>query len=206
MIRVKICGITNVADARQALESGADALGLIFAKSPRRVSLAAAKKITAELGPMTTVIGVFVDEAPEKMVRTAKACGFGAVQLHGRESAATVKTLQKNGLRVIKAVRVEAGSDLKKVRSLSADALLFDTAHAGKFGGTGRSFDWSRLKGLKTKTPCIVSGGLGPKNVKKLLSVYRPYAVDASSGVEKAPGRKSAKLVKEFIRNAKSTR
>ena len=206
MVRVKICGITNVADARFAVREGADALGVIFAKSPRQVDGAAAKKIVRAAGPLTAVIGVFVDAPVEKMLRLAGQCGISAIQLHGDESAHTVRELQKRGFRVIKALRVGQGADLRKINALPADMFLFDTAHAGKFGGTGRSFDWEHLKKLELRVPWMVSGGLDPANVKKLLSVLRPYGVDVSSGVEKAPGKKSQKLVKEFIRNAKSTR
>ena len=203
MVRVKICGITNAADARFAVREGADAVGVIFAKSPRQVDVSAAKKIAAAAGPLAAVIGVFVDESVEKMLRSAGNCGLSAIQLHGDENARTVRELQKRGFRVIKALRVGEGTDLKKINDMPADMFLFDTAVAGKFGGTGRSFDWERLNQLTLRVPWIVSGGLDPAKVKKLLSVLRPYGVDVSSGVESAPGKKSQKLVKEFIRNAK---
>ena len=204
MVRVKICGITNAADARHAVHEGADALGFIFAKSPRRVEAAAVEKIIAAVGPLVMTIGVFVDESEEKMLRTAERCGLSGVQLHGDESTRTVKRLQREGFRVIKAIRAAKGMDIKKLNDIPADALLFDTVHAGRFGGTGQSFDWSYLKKLELRVPWIVSGGLHPANVKEMLSTLRPYGVDVSSGVEKAPGKKSDKLVREFILNAKS--
>ena len=206
MVRVKICGITNAADARYAVQEGADAIGFVFAKSPRRVEAAAVKKILGGVGPLVAAIGVFVDESEEKMLRIADHCGLSGIQLHGDESARTVRRLQKQGFRVIKAIRAVRRMDAKRMAGTEADALLFDTAHAGQFGGTGIAFDWSYLKKLDIRIPWIVSGGLDPVNVKKLLSTFRPYGVDVSSGVERVPGKKSEKLVREFIRNAKFTR
>ena len=206
MVRVKICGITNAADAVYAVGQGADALGFIFAKSPRRVEPSTVKKIVGAVGPLVATIGVFVDESEERMLGIAERCGLSGIQLHGDESAGTVHKLQKRGFRVIKAVRASKGMSIKDLNEMAPDAVLFDTSHAGKFGGTGRSFDWSYLKKMPLGVPWIVSGGLGPANVKKLLSTLHPYGVDTSSGVEKAPGIKSEKLVKGFIRNAKSAR
>ncbi len=206
MVRVKICGITSEADARCALQAGADAIGIVFAKSPRHVDPERAKKIVRAAGPLASCIGVFVDESAERMLRIAQHCCLTGFQLHGDESVGTIRRLQKHGYSVIKAVRAGGRAGLKKINDLPADALLFDTSHAGQFGGTGRVFDWSSLKRLNIRTPWIVSGGLDPLNVKKLLSVLEPYGVDVSSGVEKAPGKKNEKLIKEFIRNAKFTR
>ena len=186
------------------MREGADALGFIFAKSPRRVEMAAVKRIVAAAGPLVATIGVFVDESEEKMLRNAERCGLSGLQLHGDESTKTVKRLQREGFHVIKAIRAAKGMDIKKLNDMPADALLFDTAHAGRFGGTGQSFDWSCLKKLELRVPWIVSGGLHPANVKEMLSMIRPYGVDVSSGVEKAPVKKSDKLVREFILNAKS--
>ena len=206
VVRVKICGITNEADALFAAREGADALGFIFAKSPRRVDVPTVRKIVRVLGPLVATIGVFVDESAEKILRVADACRLSGIQLHGDEKARMIRTLQKRGFRVIKALRIGDGMDLKKINELPADAFLFDTAVAGKFGGTGRPFDWACLEKLCLKIPWVVSGGLDPMNVRKLLSVLRPYGVDVSSGVESAPGKKSEKLMKEFIRHAKSSR
>ena len=206
MVRVKICGITNAADAGHAAREGADALGFIFAKSPRRVEPRTVKKIVAAVGPFVATIGVFVDESEEKMLRTAEHCGLSGIQLHGNENSRTVRRLQVRGFRVIKAFRAGEGMDVGQINETPADAVLFDTAHSGKFGGTGVSFDWSCLKNVNARVPWIVSGGLNPVNVKKLLSIFRPYGVDVSGGVEKTPGKKSEKLVREFIRNAKSAR
>ncbi len=201
MVRVKICGITNVRDAEAALALGADAIGLVFARSPRKVSIKEAQKITAAVGPWMATVGVFVNADVENLLGIAKACRLSAVQLHGDESPSYIRRL--SGYKVIKAVRVAAASDLTGLDGYPADALLFDTKVTGKFGGTGKSFDWRILKSREIKRPFIVSGGLNPKNVRAAVRILSPYGVDVSSGVEKAPGRKDPALMKEFIRNAK---
>jgi phosphoribosylanthranilate isomerase len=151
-------------------------------------------------------VGVFVNEDVERMLRTAERCRLSAVQLHGNEKESVVRRLQKNGFQVLKAVHVGAESTLKTAEDSPADALIFDTSVAGRSGGTGKIFDWGLLKGRKFHRPWFVSGGLSPRNVKKLLLSLSPYGVDVSSGVESVPGKKNASLVKEFIQNAKSAR
>ncbi len=202
VVRVKVCGITNVRDAMTAVDAGADALGFVFAPSPRRVAPAQALEIIRGVGPWIATVGVFVNEKLKNVKRIASFCGLSAVQLHGNESAAYVKQLAP--LKVIKAFRVLEARDLRAVRGYDADAYLFDTKIKGLYGGTGQSFDWKILKSLKISRPVILSGGLDPKNVSRALRVLRPYGVDVSSGVEKAPGKKDAKLVREFIRRAKA--
>lgn len=206
MLRVKICGITRESDALFAVKEGADALGFIFAQSPRRVYPDTVKTIVKKVGPLVITVGVFVNESVERMLKTAEKCALNTIQLHGDEDARTVCRLQRDGLKVIKAVRVGEAGDFKKVQDMPADALLFDTSTKERFGGSGRVFDWKVLLEHKIRQPWIVSGGLHPGNVKELLSVLKPYGVDVSSGVETAPGKKSNKLVKDFIRNAKSAR
>ncbi len=204
-LRVKICGITRQSDALFALKQGADALGFIFAKSPRRVTVAGAKKIIRSIRGRAMAVGVFVDEKAANILKTAKACGLDAIQLHGQESEALLRLLQKNGLRVIRALRVSAAGDVH-LPDTAADAILLDTAVSGRHGGTGVAFDWKKIKGLQLDRPWLVSGGLNPKNVKTMLKILKPYGVDASSGLESAPGKKSKKLMKEFIRNANPAR
>jgi phosphoribosylanthranilate isomerase len=202
VVRVKVCGITNRRDAETAVEAGADALGFVFAPGPRRVKPGRAREIIRAVGPWVAAVGVFVNERPEKIRRLASFCGLSAVQLHGDESAACAKKLRP--LKVIKAFRVAAPRDLRAFREYPAAAYLFDTKIKGIYGGSGKSFDWKILKALKTSTPVILSGGLGPRNVARAVRVVRPYGVDASSSLEKAPGKKDAKLVREFIRRAKN--
>ncbi len=202
MVRVKICGITSVDDARAAADLGADAIGVIFAKSRRRVTQKRATEISHAVGPWIAVLGVFVDETPACMHRIIRECGLSAVQLHGRETPKTMESLK--GVKVIKAFHVGEGfkpSGLAAYRN--ADAFLFDTKVPGESGGTGVVFDWRLLNQFSSKKPIIISGGLHAGNVAQAIRHFKPYGVEVSSGVEKAPGKKDLKKVEEFIRNAK---
>lgn len=201
MVRVKICGITRVEDALAAVEAGADAIGLVFAKSSRRVSPAEGAKISRAVGPWISVVGVFVNEKPEVIRRVAAECRLTALQLHGEESPEEIRRLE--GYKRIKAFRVENKADLKGLARYNTDAFLFDAKSGNAYGGTGKTFDWRVLEGLKIKMPWILSGGLSVKNVRQALKRLAPYGVDVSSGVEKRPGIKDPKLVKEFIQIAK---
>ena len=190
-------------DALACAEAGADALGFVFAKSPRRVSEARAKQITSSLGSWVTKVGVFVNASASKVDRTMKRCGLDVAQLHGDETASTARSLKAKGHGVIKVFRVGAKLNAAALRRFPADAILLDTASAGAYGGTGKSFDWKVLKGLGRQKRVIISGGLKPGNVQNLLKLYKPFAVDVSSGVESTPGKKNVKSVKAFIKNAK---
>jgi len=201
VVKVKICGITNRRDAALAADYGADAVGFVFAKSPRRIALAEAIRIGRWLGPWIATVGVFVNEDSRTVRRIAALCRLTAVQLHGDEPASYVKGLSP--LRTIKAFRVAKAGDLKGLTTHPADAFLFDTKTADVYGGTGKTFDWSLLEKKIISKPFIVSGGLGPGNVAGVVRRLAPYGVDVSSGVEKSPGKKDARLVKEFIQNAK---
>ena len=205
MVRVKICGITNLSDAEHALRYGADALGFVFAESPRRIAPQKAAKIIRKIGPRVAPVGVFVNEKPENVLKIAWECQLSTVQLHGDESLATIKDIRKAGaLKVIKSFRIANAADLARIESFEADAYLFDTKADGRFGGTGKSFDWTLLKNAKFRRPVILSGGLKPGNIEEAVRAVCPYGVDVSSGVEKSPGKKDPKLVKEFIERAKS--
>ena len=202
MVRVKICGITTVADALAVVKLGADAIGLVFAKSPRQVTLDAARRISQVVGPWVSVVGVFVDAPAKKVLKTARDCGLSVVQLHGKETAQDAAKLA--GLKVIKVFLVEGhfnASDLKAYQSVGA--FHFDAKVGDKIGGTGNTFDWKRLKNIQIQKAVIISGGLHPGNVKQAVRFFNPYGVDVSSGVEKSPGKKDLKLVREFIQNAK---
>ena len=206
MVKVKICGITRLGDARTACEAGADALGFVFAKSPRRVSLEQARKIAAALGPWVTKVGVFVNTPVPRIKRIMDACGLDVVQLHGDEKAGVSRSLRAHGYPVIKAFRVGQKLPKAALKNYPADAFLLDTASKSVYGGTGRSFDWKLLRSLLTDKPVIVSGGLRSENVKSLLKGFKPFAVDVSSGVESSPGKKDPKLVRTFLKNAKKAR
>ncbi len=201
MTRVKICGITNLRDAEDAVEFGADAIGFVFAKSPRRISLNDAKKISLRLGPWVTTVGVFVNETKKNILRIASECRFSAIQLHGDESASELSGF--GVLKIIKAFRISKKEDLKVVETYKADAYLFDTKAGGIYGGSGKRFDWNILRMKNTPKPYIISGGLDPRNVQTVICKLSPYGVDVSSGVEKYPGKKDPVLVKQFIKNAK---
>jgi len=199
MTRIKICGITNREDAHRAAECGADAIGFVFAESPRRTTPEAAGKIMAELGPFVTGVGVFVDAPVDEVKRALEVSGCTVAQLHGDEGEEYIKSLAS--YRVIKAIRVGASLDETNTgRYKKAGAILLDTYVAGQVGGTGRRFDPAVAARLvKEGWRVIVAGGLRPENVGEVVSSVRPYGVDVSTGVEAAPGRKDREKVAQFI-------
>ncbi len=201
MVRVKICGITSVEDGLLAARAGADAIGLVFAESPRRVTPEKAAEIVAALPPFTAAVGLFADQAAEQVRRICREAEIRIVQLHGSETPDYIRGLRD--YKVIKAIRVGTRRDLEALNAYRVDAFLLDARIEGKLGGTGQTFDWSLAKGLKTVTPIILAGGLNPGNVAEAVQTVRPYGVDVSSGVEKAPGRKDPDLVRRFIMAAK---
>lgn len=207
-IRVKVCGITNVHDAELAAALGADAIGLVFCDSPRRVELGRARAIVRSLPPFVTAVGVFADASVDEVVKAAGEVGLGAVQLHGREEPGVVEAISRH-VKVIKAFRVKGRETLAEVQAYpAASAFLFDAYVKGRMGGTGASFDWSLLAGAAEDPdafpkPWILAGGLRPDNVEDAIRTCRPYAVDVSSGVEKEPGVKDPKKLEEFITKAR---
>lgn len=203
MVRVKICGITNLVDARAAVEAGADALGFVFAKSPRKISPEKAKGIIGAIGPWTASVGVFVNSTYGEIMRIACTAGLSAIQLHGDESPKLVERLKKTPFKVIKSIRVAGPEDLKDLSRFRPDVFLFDAKVAGQYGGTGKRFDWTILKSKNSQRPFIISGGLSCENVAQAARTPSVYGVDVSSGVERSPGRKDKKLIKEFISRAK---
>lgn len=207
LTRVKVCGITNLEDALAALEAGADMLGFNFyARSPRYVSPAAARKIIERLPKGVTPVGVFVNEsAPAEVERIAREAGLGAVQLHGDESPAYCQSL--HGLTTIKALRVGAEYSVESAAAYATDAVLLDSYVTGARGGTGHTFDWTLAALTRERVPrLLLAGGLNPDNVATAVAAVRPYAVDVCSGVETAPGRKSPELMRLFVEQVKSSR
>lgn len=202
MVRVKICGITNPGDARAAVELGADALGFVFAHSPRQITPERARKLAKSIPPFITPVGVFVDEELEKVQAIARFCGLGAVQLHGNES-----TTYAGGLRgkysVIKAFRIRSLRELVLLRRYRVDAFLLDSYEKGRPGGTGKTFPWEIARRARSFGPIILAGGLNPYNVREAIEMVRPFAVDVSSGVEIRPGKKDRHLMRQFIEAAK---
>lgn len=205
MLRVKICGITNHDDARHAADAGADELGFnFFPESPRYVTQETAAAIVDEIGSRVTSVGVFVNEQIDTIRRCVETVGLDIVQLHGDESpdlAAEIgRTMQ---VKVIKAWRVGPDFESVTLADHPADHFLLDTFVRGSFGGSGQTFDWSKAAEVAKVSKIYLAGGLTPLNVKEAIRIVRPYAVDVASGVEERPGRKDAKKVIDFIRNAK---
>ncbi|MHB0977254.1 MAG: phosphoribosylanthranilate isomerase [Candidatus Aquicultorales bacterium] len=196
MTKIKICGITNIEDALTAAALGADALGFVFAESPRRILPEAARSISSKMPPFLLKVGVFVDASADAMNRAVELCGLDAVQLHG-------EGLDPSGLpsqvRVFRVAKVADLSDVDKARRIEADAVLLDSKVKGLAGGTGVSFDWDLLTGVNFKAPLILSGGLDSDNVEDAVAKVRPYAVDASSGLEERPGKKDREKISRFI-------
>ena len=188
MTRVKICGITTVEDGRLAAELGASAVGLVFwPGSPRFVEMAQATAIVAALPPFVSAVGVFVDQ-PEHALHVAREVGLSAVQFHGDELPGSYRS---SPLRVIKAVTVRDASAREEAAAVPASAtVLLDAHDRVKRGGTGRQVDWSIAAMIARERPVILSGGLTPENVADAVRTVAPYAVDVSSGVELAFGRK----------------
>jgi len=204
MTRVKICGITSVEDALWAAESGADAIGLIFAESPRKIGIEKAREIAAALPPFITPVGLFVDAPLEDVRRVAADVGLDAVQIHGDFPPQSALALRGAGVKVIRAVSVASRADIEPIRDYPADAFLLDTKVEGLHGGTGKTFDWSIAEEAKKLGRIILAGGLGPDNVAEAIRRVRPYAVDASSRLESSPGKKDRAVVRRFIEAARS--
>jgi phosphoribosylanthranilate isomerase len=199
MTMVKVCGITNVADARVAAEAGADAVGFIFAESPRRVGVEEVRRISIALPENVLKVGVFVNAPPEEVLRAAQEAGLDLAQLHGDETPEAVAAVRAGGLPVMKAIRVRNRDDLADVERFDADLILLDAYSEKARGGTGNRFDWGVAKSLKGRGNIVVSGGLAPENVREAVDFFEPYGVDASSSLEDAPGKKNEDSVRRFI-------
>lgn len=203
--RVKICGITRVEDGLAAAQLGADAIGLVFyPSSPRHVTIDQARVIAQSLPPFVTRVGLFVD-AEEEDIRTAvEAVRLDVLQFHGNERAETCRAF---GWPYIKAVRMADSIDLYAKQNDYPDAigLLLDAHVPYVPGGSGDSFDWNRVP-RDLRKPVILAGGLTASNIKDAIMRVRPFAVDVSSGVEKAPGIKDADKIAAFIQSVKDSR
>ncbi len=205
MIRVKICGITNLEDALAACEAGADALGFVFySKSRRFIRPDKVSEMISLLPPFITTVGLFVDEDIEVVKETVDTTGIDIVQLHGDESPEYCSLI---GRRVVKAFRVGKGSGNgginKRLLEYSVSAYLLDAFKKGFKGGTGSVFDWKIARKAKECGRVILAGGLDPGNVGDAIREASPYGVDVSSGVEAEPGIKDHKKLREFIANVK---
>ena len=203
MVKVKVCGITNSGDARVAADAGADAIGLIFAESPRRVEVEEARKVAIALPEDVLKVGVFVNAEPEEVLKTAREVGLDLAQLHGDETPETVAAIRGAGLPVMKALRVRNADALAGIERYDADLFLLDAWSAKARGGTGETFDWGLAKSIKGRDNILVSGGLTPENVREAIEFFEPYGVDASSSLEERPGKKDHERVRRFVSAAK---
>jgi len=206
MVRIKICGITNWEDAELSVKLGVDALGFVFAKSPRKITPQKAFRIIKNLPPFVFTVGVFVNEDLKKIKRIVKFCRLNAVQLHGEEDPLFCKRIREF-TKVIKAFRIKDERDLDNLINYEVDGYLLDTYTEEAYGGTGKTFDWElaiRAKKILGGRPLILSGGLNPKNVSEAIRKINPFAVDVSSGVESFPGKKSKLLLTKFIKSVKN--
>jgi phosphoribosylanthranilate isomerase len=205
VIRVKICGITNAKDALWAAECGADAIGFIFAESPRQVSVQQACEIRAGLPPFVSVVGILVDPDPERAREIFDEVALDFIQLCGGNETDFLRETGLNLKRLIRTVPIANEGDLKAVEQAVAGIIHLDTKVEGKAGGTGKTFDWQiAARAGSFGKPIILSGGLYPDNVSEAIAIASPQAVDVSSGVEAEPGIKDPEKVREFIRRAKA--
>jgi len=200
MVKIKICGITNLEDAQSATRAGADALGFVFyKKSPRYISPLKASLISSKIPKRVLKVGVFVNSDEDLVRRIAKNCRLDLLQFHGSESVQFCRKFKE--YRVIKGFRIKDKISFVKILKYKTYAYLFDTFDRSKFGGTGKSFSWGLLKDLKkTKAKIILSGGLNSRNVRGAIKAIRPDWVDVSSSVESRPGKKDPQKVDNFIR------
>jgi phosphoribosylanthranilate isomerase len=196
---VKICGITSEEDALLAVAMGADAVGFTFAPSPRQIAAGRAADIAKRLPPEIMTVGVFRDEAPERVVEVVQSAGLAAAQLHGHESAEATRFVRSRVRVVIKAF---PGGDpeLQHAPDYHADIVLLDSASPG----SGRVFDWSLAEGAPSGLRLVLAGGLNPDNVVEAIRRVRPWGVDVASGVEASPGVKDPVALRAFIKAAKS--
>jgi phosphoribosylanthranilate isomerase len=212
-IWIKICGNTSVADARLSVDAGADAVGFVFAPSPRRVTVAEVAAIAPHLPAEVERIGVFVDAPLDEIYAAVRACGLTGVQLHsdaGPEMPTKLRALLGPGLRVLRVVHFgpEAAAQADVIAAdAHVDALLVDSRTATAVGGTGVRFDWAAAREtlFRRSEPVkmVAAGGLNPENVAEAIATLHPWGVDVVSGVEAAPGRKDPEKVREFIVRAR---
>jgi phosphoribosylanthranilate isomerase len=196
--RVKICGITNLADAQAAIEAGVDALGFVFyEKSPRRMTIPAAAEISKKLPPFILRVGVFVNAPEELITRAIGECGLSLLQFHGDEPP---EFCTRFGLMSMKAFRIRDAESLKELLKYPTEAWLLDACSAENLGGTGEKFNWDlAVKAQKFGKPIFLAGGLTPENVAAAVRKVQPFGVDVSSGVESSPGKKDHARVRAFI-------
>ncbi|UCC60047.1 MAG: phosphoribosylanthranilate isomerase [Dehalococcoidia bacterium] len=202
MIKVKVCGITNLDDAFAAVDYGADALGYIFARSPRQVTPELVKGIIAKLPPFVCNVGVFVNNDIAEVRETISFCGLDMVQLHGDEDPDYCAALFPKSIKVFTSTNLPAQGDLKRYQ---VAAFMLDIEKGATIKDTEQRKLWYLARDIAGLYPIVLAGGLTPENVGRAIETARPYAVDVSSGVESAPGKKDHEKLGIFIQVAKQT-
>jgi len=204
MVKIKICGITNVKDATWVANLGADYVGLNFAKqSKRKISLEKAQEIIQILPPYIEKVALFVNEEPKVVEKVLANCKIDILQFHGEESPEYCQQF-KDKAKIIKAFRIQDASSLDQISQYGVDFCLLDAFVPEAPGGTGQSFNWDlAVQAKQFGRPIFLAGGLNPENVIEAIKKVGPFAVDVSSGVESSPRKKSVELMQEFIKNAR---
>lgn len=201
-MKVKICGIMDVETAMKAVESGADALGFVFAPSRRRIHPNVARKITQQLPKQTRTVGVFVNEAPEKIREITEQCQLDFIQLHGEESTSEYQNFSQP---IIKAFGVRSHEQLVAAAAYPSDYVLLDSPKGKFYGGNGISFNWNLIDtSIFKHKRIILAGGLHEGNILTAIETVKPYMVDVSSGVE-TNGKKDLQKIKRFIQLVKNS-
>jgi phosphoribosylanthranilate isomerase len=204
-VKIKICGITKAADAVAAVDAGAHAVGFMFFEGSRRnISHEGAREIIRDLPPFVSKVGVFVNAARDDVKRAIEQTGIDTLQFHGEEPPEACRGF---GLKTVKAFRVQGKDMLAIMPRYDVDAWLLDSFVTGARGGTGVTFNWDlAVHARSLGTPIMLAGGLSPENVKQAIEHVQPYAVDVSSGVESAPGKKDPALIAAFVQNARKAK
>jgi phosphoribosylanthranilate isomerase len=208
--RVKICGLTRIADVQAAIQAGADAIGFVFyPPSPRAVTAAHAAALMQSVAPFVQSVGLFVDVSEAELLDILKVVRIDLLQFHGHETPEQCARLAaKANKRWIKALQMKPDVDIDAMinsyRVVGASGILLDAWHPDLLGGTGHAFDWRRFPQSDMQCPLILAGGLTPDNVASAISQTRPFAVDVSGGVESAKGIKDDALMRQFIAAAQS--
>jgi phosphoribosylanthranilate isomerase len=202
-MKIKFCGFTRLEDVRHAVELGIDAIGLNFARGPRKISTAQAVDMTRIIPPFITAVALFLDADEISILTTMQQTRCTAIQLHGGESPELAERLRAR-FPVIKAFAVKDQTSLSQVHNYPADAYLLDAAVPGIAGGSGIAWDHHLLRGVRFERPIILAGGLTPETVKAAIAATAPYGVDVASGIESAPGIKDAQRMAAFVTAARS--
>lgn len=204
MVRIKVCGITNITDAVNIANLNIHALGFILSESPRKVELSEVAKISKLLPPFVSRVAVVVDITLNELEEIQNSKLFDYIQFHGSEDISLIK---KCNLKTIKAIKIENEKSLSEIAVYQnvVDYLLFDTKIENKIGGTGKAFEWNILKKANITKPYILAGGIGPENVSQAIATLKPAAIDLNSKVEKSPGKKDINLIKQTLEIIKNT-